>query len=91
MEVENRVPVEVDFIGGVDQKLDRLLVIDDHLRFEPVAARGLLAEFDEAGRDRVIDLTSSGFAWEIHFTCLFQAIRHRWGLVLVCLACREKP
>jgi hypothetical protein len=48
MKVENRVPAEADFIRRVHEKLDRFLVVDDHLRFEAVAARGLLAKFDEA-------------------------------------------
>ena len=47
MQVENRVAVEADLRRVADEKLDRVLVVEDHLRFEPVAALRLLAELDQ--------------------------------------------
>ncbi len=48
MQIEDRVAVEADIVGGADQKLDRILMVEDHLRFEMRAPRGFLSEFDEA-------------------------------------------
>jgi hypothetical protein len=39
---------EADLVGGADQELDRVLVVQDHLRFEMRAALGLFAQLDEA-------------------------------------------
>ena len=42
VQVEDGVAVEADLLGFAHQKLDRVLVIEDHLRFELVLAFGLL-------------------------------------------------
>ena len=41
VQVQNRVAIEADVGRVVDQKLNRVFVVEDHLRFEPVAAYGL--------------------------------------------------
>jgi hypothetical protein len=48
MEIEDRVPIEANFVGGADEKLDRIFVVEDHLRFEVRPALRFLAELDEA-------------------------------------------
>ncbi len=48
VQIEDRVAVEADFFRRADQKLDRVLVVEDHLRFESLLAFGLLAEVDQA-------------------------------------------
>ena len=35
VQVENGVAIETDILYRVDQELDRVLVIEDHQRFEP--------------------------------------------------------
>src|SRR5260370_8454271 len=47
VEIEDGVAVEADLVGGADQELDRVLVVQDHLRFEMRAPFGLLAQLDE--------------------------------------------
>lgn len=48
VEIEDRVAVEADLVGGAHEKFDRIFVIEDHLRFEMCAALRLFAELDEA-------------------------------------------
>src|SRR5437762_13088324 len=43
-------PVKADSLRLVDEELDRILVVDDHLRFELVTAFGGFAEFDQPRR-----------------------------------------
>ena len=50
MQVEDRVAVEADVLSRFDEELDRVLVVEDHLRFEPASTLGLFAEPDEAPR-----------------------------------------
>ena len=48
MEVENGVAVESDLLRRIDQKLDRVLVVEDHLRFEPCLPVRFFADIQEA-------------------------------------------
>jgi hypothetical protein len=48
VEIEDRIPVEADLVGGADEKLDRVFVVEDHLRFEMRPSLRFLVEFDEA-------------------------------------------
>ena len=52
MQVQDRVPVEADFGRVADEKLHCVLVIENHLGFEPVPTFRLLAELDEPIRAR---------------------------------------
>ena len=47
VEIEDGVAVKADLVGGADQELDRVLVVQDHLRFEVRAAVCLFAQFNE--------------------------------------------
>src|SRR3954470_23740789 len=46
MEIEDRVAVESDLVGLAHKKLDRVLVVEDHLRIEMRSSLCLLAEFE---------------------------------------------
>jgi hypothetical protein len=46
VEIEDGVAVEADLVGGADQELDRVLVVQDHLRVEMRAPFGLLTQLD---------------------------------------------
>jgi hypothetical protein len=48
VKVEGRIAVEATLFAGADKKLDRVLVVEDHLRLEPVASFRLFAELDQA-------------------------------------------
>ncbi len=48
VKIEDGVAVETDLVRGADEKFDRVLVVEDHLRFEAVPAFGLFAELDQA-------------------------------------------
>ena len=48
MEIENGMAVEACVLGGIDQKLDRILVIENHLRLEAVLLFRFLAELNQA-------------------------------------------
>src|SRR5262249_37409840 len=50
MKVEDRETVEADFLGIAYKKRDRVLVIEDHLRFQAVLALRFLAKVDEPPR-----------------------------------------
>ena len=45
--IEDRVTVEANLLCLVHKECDRVLVVDDHLRFEAVAALRFFAEFDQ--------------------------------------------
>jgi len=47
VEIEDGVTVESDLVGIPYQELDRVLVVQNHLRFEMRAPFGLLAQLDE--------------------------------------------
>jgi len=48
VEIQNRIAVEADLIRRAHKKRDRVLVIENHLGFQPVPALRLFAEFDQA-------------------------------------------
>jgi hypothetical protein len=48
VKIENRMAVKTDILRRADKKRDRVLVVEDHLRFQLVAAFRLLAELDQA-------------------------------------------
>ena len=48
VKIEDRVPVETNFIRSIDQELDCIFVVHDHLSFPSIAPLGLFAEFDKA-------------------------------------------
>ena len=48
VKVEDRVAVEADIVGSADEKLDRVLVIENHLGLKLLPAFGLFAELDQA-------------------------------------------
>ena len=48
VEVQNRIAVEADLIRRAHKKRDGILVIENHLGFQPVPALRLFAEFDQA-------------------------------------------
>ena len=51
VQIENGMPAEADVRGRIlDQDLDGVLVVEDHLRFTPILALRLFAELDEARR-----------------------------------------
>jgi hypothetical protein len=47
---QNPISIESDFICRAHQELDGVLMIDNHLCLEPVAAFGFFPEFDQAAR-----------------------------------------
>jgi len=47
VEGEDGVTVEADLLRGTDKELDCILVVQDHLRFEPLLSFRLFAEADE--------------------------------------------
>ena len=47
VQVENRIAVESD-VGGIgDEKLDRVLVVEDHLRVEPASPFRFTSKLDQ--------------------------------------------
>jgi hypothetical protein len=50
MQVQNGVAVEADLRRVADEKLHRILVIENHLSVEPVSTFCLLAELDQPFR-----------------------------------------
>ena len=47
MQVQDRVPIEGDVRSAADEKLDRRLVVENHLRVEVAPAIRLLAELNQ--------------------------------------------
>src|SRR5262245_58871207 len=47
VEVQDRVATEADLPGVADKEFHRILVIENHLGFEPVSTFRLLAELDQ--------------------------------------------
>lgn len=47
MQVENGIAVEASFFYGVNEKLDGLLVVQNHLSLTGILTLGLLAKGDE--------------------------------------------
>ena len=50
MQVEDRAAVPSHVIRALDEKLDRVLVVEDHLRLADVPALGRISQFDQAFR-----------------------------------------
>jgi hypothetical protein len=48
VKIEDRVTVQANFFCVVHKERNRVLVVDDHLRFEAVPTCGFLPRFDEA-------------------------------------------
>jgi len=48
VKIEDRVAIEADLLRRIDQELDRVLVVEDHLRFQMSLALGLLAQIEQA-------------------------------------------
>ncbi len=48
MQVQDRVAVETDFVGLLDEQFNSRLVVQDHLRFQRILALGGLAQFEQA-------------------------------------------
>ena len=48
VEIKDRIPVEADLLRRADKKLDRILVIEDHLRFEAPFSFRFLAKINQA-------------------------------------------
>ena len=46
VKIENGISVEADVLSGIDEKLDSVLVVEDHLRFSLVFPFRFLADLD---------------------------------------------